>query len=99
VSGRVIPLKLKPVPLGVICEIVRADPPVFVSFSATVELLPVVTFPKLRLVGLAANCPGRVPVPVDGTVRLGFDPLELIMRLPLTFPVVWGANEAVNVTL
>jgi hypothetical protein len=98
VSGKVIPLKLNPV-LGVIWEIVRDVPPEFVSFSASVVLLPVVTFPKLRVVGLAANCPGRVPVPVDGTLRLGFDPLELMMRLPVTFPVVCGANDAVKVTL
>jgi len=86
VNGRVIPLKLKPAPLGAIWEIVSADPPEFVSFSESVVLPPVVTFPKPRLVGLAVSWPGSVPVPVDCTVRLGFDALELITRLPLTLP-------------
>jgi hypothetical protein len=95
----VIPLKLNPVPLGVIWEIVSDEPPEFVSFSVRLKLLPVVTLPKLRLVGLAANCPGRVPVPLEGIVKLGFDPLELMTRLPVAFPVVCGANEVVNVTL
>jgi hypothetical protein len=88
VSGRLIPLKLNPAPLGVIWEIVRADAPEFVSFSATVELLPVVTLPKLRFAGLAVSWPGSVPVPVDGTETVGFDPLELIARLPVTLPAV-----------
>jgi hypothetical protein len=95
----VIPLTLNPVPLAVICEIVRAVPPEFVSFSARVDVLPVVTFPKLRLVGLAVSCPDAAPVPDSGTEKLGFDPLELIARLPVTLPAVWGANDALNVTL
>ena len=69
-----------------ICEIVRAVPPELVSFSARVEVLPVVTFPKLRLVGLAASWPDVAPVPVIGIEKLGFDPLELITRLPVTLP-------------
>jgi hypothetical protein len=51
------------------------------------------------LVGATANDPGSVPVPVDGTEKLGFDPLELIARPPVTLPAVWGAKEALNVTL
>jgi hypothetical protein len=82
----VIPLTLNPVPLAVICEIVRAVPPEFVSFSARVDVLPEVTFPKLRLVGLAASWPDVAPVPDSGTEKLGFDPLELIARLPVTLP-------------
>ena len=66
-SGKVIPLKLNPAPLGVIWEIVRDVPPEFVSFSASVVLLPVVTFPKLTLVGLAVSWAGVIPVPDSGT--------------------------------
>jgi hypothetical protein len=99
VSGKVIPLKLNPVPLAVIWEIVRAVPPEFVSFSVSVDVLPVVTFPKPRLVGLAASWLDVAPVPDRGTEKLGFDPLELIARVPVTFPAVCGANDALKVTL
>jgi hypothetical protein len=99
VSGRVIPLKLNPPPLGVIWEIVTADPPEFVSFSATVELLPVVTFPKLRLVGLAASWPGVTPVPDSGTFRAGLDAFEVISRLPLTELPDVGAKVTLKLTL
>jgi hypothetical protein len=55
--------------------------------------------PKLIVAGATANDPGSVPVPLDGTEKLGFDPLELIARLPVTLPADWGANNALNVTL
>jgi hypothetical protein len=55
--------------------------------------------PKLTVAGETASAPGSVPVPLDGTVKLGFDPLELMTRLPVMLPVVCGANEALNVTL
>jgi hypothetical protein len=58
-----------------------------------------VTLPKLIVAGATANDPGSVPVPLDGTEKLGFDPLELIARLPVTLPADWGANNALNVTL
>ena len=54
-SGRVIPLKLNPAPLGVICETVRDAPPEFVSVSESEALVPSGTLPKLRLAGLAVS--------------------------------------------
>jgi hypothetical protein len=81
-----IPLKLNPAPLGVIWEIVSAEPPEFVTVSARVALLPVVTLPKLRLAGFAVSWPDVVPVPDSGTEKVGFDPLELITRLPVVLP-------------
>jgi hypothetical protein len=81
----VIPVKLNPV-LGVIWEIVRDVPPEFVSFSASVLLLPIVTFPKLRLVGLDVSWPSVFPVPESGTLREELDAFEVIARLPLTVP-------------
>ena len=41
VAGRDSPLKLNPVPLAVAAEIVRLDPPVLVSVSDKLELLPI----------------------------------------------------------
>jgi hypothetical protein len=48
---------LKPAPEIVACEIVTAAVPVFVSVRVSELLEPVVTFPKLRLVALAASNP------------------------------------------
>jgi hypothetical protein len=99
VSGRVIPLKLNPAPLGIICEIVSADPPEFVSFSASVVLLPVVTFPKLRLVGLAVSWPGVVAVPDSGTFRAESDAFDVMARLPLSELPDVGAKTTLKLTL
>jgi len=55
VSGTVIPLKPNPVPPGVIWEIVTGDPPEFVRVSDSEVVVPVVTLPKLRLVGVAVS--------------------------------------------
>lgn len=46
VNGRLIPLKLNPVPLGVIWEIVTPEPPVFVNVCNRVTLLLIATLPK-----------------------------------------------------
>jgi hypothetical protein len=99
VRGKVIPLKLNPVPLAVICEIVRAVPPEFVSFSARVDVLPVVTFPKLRFVGLAASWPDVAPVPDSGTFSEELDAFDVIARLPLTALPEMGAKTMLKVTL
>jgi hypothetical protein len=98
VSGKVIPVKLKPV-LGVIWEIVRDVPPEFVSFSASVVLLPVVTFPKLRLVGLAVSWPGVLPVPDRGTFSAELDAFDVMARLPLTVLPDVGVNVTLKFTL
>ena len=57
VKGKVSPLMLKPVPLALAAEIVRLVPPVLVSVSERLELLPTVTLPNARLLGLAVRVP------------------------------------------
>jgi hypothetical protein len=96
VTGGFIPLKLKPLPLGVICEIVRADPPELVSVCETVLVLPVVTFPKLWLVGLAATSPGITPVPDNEIFKVELDALLVKLRFPLTLPLDCGENRTLN---
>ena len=39
-------------------------------------LLPTVTLPKLRLLGLDPSAPGATPVPHNGMLRLGLDAVE-----------------------
>ncbi len=96
-TGGLIPLKLKPVPLAVICEMVSAEPPAFVSVCESVLLVPVPTFPKLRLVGLAVRSPGVTPVPDKAIFRVEFDALLIRARFPLTVPLDWGEKSTLNV--
>ena len=98
-TGKVIPVKLKPAPLGVIWEIVSNDSPVFISVSERLELPPLITFPKLRFVGLAASWPGVRPVPARGTLSAAFDAFDVMARLPLTALPVVGAKVTLKLTL
>ena len=55
--------------------------------------------PKSRLVGFDPKVPGAMPVPDIGTINDGFNPFDVIVRLPLTAPVADGWNDRVNVAL
>ena len=96
VKGRASPLKLNPVPLAEAAEMVRLNPPELVSVSDRLELLPTWTLPNARLVGLAVNVPGVTPVPESGMLKLGFEPFEVMLTLPLAAPLVVGAKSTVN---
>jgi SpoU rRNA methylase family enzyme len=99
VTGAVIPLTLKPVPLTPTCEIVTLDPPELVTVSERVCLFDTCTLPKLRLVGLDPTTPGANPVPDSGIVNVGFDAFEVIATLPLAAPADVGLNETLKVAL
>jgi len=99
VAGVEIPLKEKPVPLVATFEIVTVDPPVLVTVSDRTLLLPSVTVPKLKLVGLAPRAPAARPVPDSATERDGFEPLEVIVTLPVALPAVTGAKVTLKVAL
>lgn len=96
VKGNVSPLKLKPVPFAVAAEIVRLDPPVFVSVSVKFEPLPTSTLPKARLVGFAASVPAVTPVPESGMLRLESEPVDVMLTLPVTAPATVGEKSTVN---
>jgi hypothetical protein len=100
VTGKLRPVMLKPLPVTLACEIVTLDAPEFVRVSESVFEFPVCTLPKLRLAGFGLRGPGgRTPVPVNGTVRVGLDPLEVIERLPLKLPPDDGVNFSVKLVL
>jgi hypothetical protein len=90
---------LKPVPLGVMDEIVNADPPLLVSVSERVLLDAVATFPKPKLVGLAPTVPAVTPDPLNGMLNVGLVPLLTMASVPFTAPPVWGANLTETVAL
>jgi hypothetical protein len=62
-----MPLKLKPAPLGTICEIVRAAAPELLRVSESVFLDPGCTEPKFKLVGFEVSCPLATAVPESET--------------------------------
>ena len=67
VTGGLIPVMLKPGPLTAVRDMVTADLPILAMVSDIFLLLPAMTFPKLKLDGLADNRPVVVPIPESGT--------------------------------
>lgn len=70
-----------------------------VTVSESEELLPTVTVPKLRLVGLPLSAPAVTPVADKPTVSGEFDASETMVTLPLTEPEVCGVKVTLNVVL
>ena len=94
-----MPVKLKPVPLGAIWEIVRADPPELVSVWESVLLLAAATLPKFRLVGFAASVAGVAPVPDRERFRVELEASLTTARFPLTLPLDWGVKSTLKLVL
>ena len=70
-----------------------------VSVSDRFELAPTCTFPNARLLGFGERVPGVTPVPESEMLRLGFEPLEVMLTLPVTLPLAVGAKVTVNEVL
>ena len=94
-----MPVKLNPVPLGVIWEMVRAEPPELVSVWDRVLLLDAATFPKLRLVGFAASVAGVAPVAERERFRVELEASLTMARFPLTLPLDWGVKSTLKLVL
>ncbi len=98
VRGRVSPLRLNPVPVTLACDTVTLPVPLLFSVTVCVLLLPNATFPKLRLVGLAAS--SRVtPLPASDTVAGELAASLTIETPPVTLPAAVGENFTVKVVL
>jgi hypothetical protein len=61
--------------------------------------VPVVTEPKLRLVGLAVSAPAVTAVADNGTAKVGLGASEVTVRVPLAFPAAWGEKLRLAVVL
>ncbi len=96
VSGKLRPLTAKPVPLALAWVTVTVAPPVLVIVAVLLLVLPTFTLPKLIVVGLSPSMPGATPVPVRLIVRLGLEPLLVIVTLPVGVPADCGANTTLN---
>ena len=49
-----------------------------------------------RLVGFADSAPAVAPVPDSGMLKLGFEPLEVMLTLPVARPLAVGEKNTVN---
>jgi hypothetical protein len=99
VVGRLGPVKLNPLPLAVALDTVTLSPPVFVTVTGAVLLLPTVTFPKLTLLGFAVSDPAARPVADSAMLSGELDASETMLNDPFTAPALAGAKVTVKVTL
>ena len=104
VSGKFAPETLNPVPLTTADVMVTASVPVEVNVTGSVDVVPVVTSPKLKLVGLTINCGvvviTAVPVPLKLTTTVApLDALLLSVSVPVTALAVVGENCTLSVAV
>lgn len=92
VVGRVRPLMVNPAPDAEAAEIFTLDPPELVNVSEIVWLLPTTRVPKLTVDGLAVSAPSATALPPSGIVRVGLEPSDEMVRLPLGLPTAAGLN-------
>jgi len=98
VSGALRPVILNPVPVTVACEITRLAVPLFVKLIVCELLVPVETFPKPAVFGIALIC-AWPPLPLKATVNGELGALLATEMLPEALPGVVGVNCAVKVVL
>lgn len=99
VSGAVIPLRRKPVPLTAACEMLTLVPPLLVSVTVWDCWVPVITLPKFSLDWLSPSCPAETPVPERPRLAEPFEALLVTVTEALNGPVAFGANKMPNEVL
>ena len=99
VTGSPNPLIAKRELLDVAAVTVTFDP-VAVRLPDAVPLRPAKTVPSAIGAGLAVSCPAVVELaPETAMVRVGLEPFDVTVTLPLAFPADSGANFTLNVAL
>jgi hypothetical protein len=98
VIGALRPVMLNPVPATAACEITRLAVPLLVRLIVCELLVPVETFPKLAVLGIALIC-AWLPLPLNATVNGELGALLATEMLPEALPDVVGVNCAVKVVL
>ena len=98
VNGVVSPLRVKPLPVTLACEIVTLELPAFDKVKACELLTPITTLPKLALVGVTLKA-GCTPAPLSATVGGVLLALLATDTLPVTLPVVVGAKVTLKEAL
>jgi hypothetical protein len=95
VIGALRPVILNPVPVTVACEITRLAVPLFVKLIVCELLVPVETFPKPAVLGIALIC-AWLPLPLNATANGELGALLATEMLPVALPDVVGVNCAVK---
>jgi len=85
-----------PATLKLACEMATVDPPVLVSVSDKLTLFPTCTLLNARVGEFAASAPDITPVPESGMLKLEFEPLEVMLTLPLVAPLAVGEKSTVK---
>jgi hypothetical protein len=98
VRGRESPLILKPAPVTAAWEIVRVAVPPFLRVTGRVPLLPISTFPKSVLLGLALSRRFR-PEPESEIVAGELVALLTTEMLPVAPPPAVGAKTTLKPTV
>jgi hypothetical protein len=99
VTGKERPLRLN-TELFELAAVTVTFEPLAVRLPDAVPLTPMTTLPRPRVVGLTVSCPAAAaPVPDSGMVSVGFDAVEVIVRLPLALTAEAGVNVTVKLTL
>ena len=99
VTGSESPLTLN-AELLVLAPVTVTLAPLAVSIPDELPLVPTTTLPRSMVVGATASCPtAAVPVPDKEMVRVGFEALDVMVRLPLALPADDGANDTLKLVL
>lgn len=101
VTGKEIPLITK-TELFEVAPVTVTLPPLACNVPEAVPLVPTTTLPSPRVLGETPSCAVvtvLVPSPDSGIVNVGSDPFEVMVTLPVTLPVTFGAKETLNVVL
>ena len=91
VAGRAGPLMLKPVPVTVVCEMIKLAFPESLRVTVCVFDMPTGTLPNAILAGTTEIC-GFTPTPLKATVKLGLLALLVIVIVPVTVPMTVGVK-------
>ena len=100
VKGGVGPLKEKPLPVVLSPVMVSATERLLVTTTGTVELAPVVTWPKDTIAGLPVSPSRLTPVPATSSIRVGLEALlkKVICSSPVQ-PVAAAVKATFRLTL
>ena len=104
-TGTGSPLTLKPEPVKVSWEIVALAVPVLVTIRGSAVVVPIVTLPKLRLLGFGVSCPDPVvaetvtPVPVTATLIVELEALLPSDKVAFDVPATVGVKVTLKTAL
>src|SRR5215469_6068060 len=99
VIGRDSPLMVK-AELLLVAAVTVTLAPLAVSVPVPVPAFPTATFPMAIVAGVAVSVPATAtPVPDNAMFSVGFEPLDVTVKVPLALPADAGSNEMLKMAL